>query len=283
MAADVLGAVGAALRAAGGRGLLVADENCPPELFAALPKGAPVLSNRWDLYRTAKERGLDAHFSDFALPTDGGLNLVAASVAKERYLMRHLINRAAQALAPGGCLLLWGGKHTGIKTHAREAGFALGTVPEVRKLGRAYLAQIIRGPAAPQPLDDERYAELRRLDDAGELPIVTKPGMFGWNRIDAGSALLAAQLPALLARLASPARVLDLGCGYGLLALTAHRQGATWITATDNCAAALAACTHNFTALGVHGEVLPSGRAAEIVRAVRRPQPRGWRRARSDG
>ena len=75
MAAEVLGVVSEALRAAGNRGLLVADENCPPELFALLSPGTSVVSNRWDLYRTARERGLDAHFSDFELPTDGTLEL----------------------------------------------------------------------------------------------------------------------------------------------------------------------------------------------------------------
>ncbi len=265
MAAEVLGEVGAALRAAGARGLLVADENCPAELLAALPEGIPVLSNRWDLYRAATERGLDAHFSDFALPGDNSLDLIAASVAKERNLVRHLINRAARALAPGGCLLLWGGKQTGIKTHAREAAAALGSAPEVRKLGRNYLARVTRGAAVPRALDDDHYAELRPLLNYGGLPLFTKPGLFGWHRIDTGSALLAAQLPALFARLGRPARVLDLGCGYGLLALAAHREGAAWVTATDNCAAALAACARNFAAHDIAGEVIPSDCAAEIA------------------
>ena len=265
MAAEVLGVVSEALRAAGNRGLLVADENCPPELFALLSPGTSVVSNRWDLYRTARERGLDAHFSDFELPTDGTLELVAVPVAKERAVVRHLINRAGRALASGGHLLLWGGKHTGIKTHGRDAAAAFGGTPEVRKLGRDYLARVTRGTAAPQPLDDERYTELRPLNDAGDLPMVTKPGLFGWNRVDTGSALLAAQLPALFARLGRPARVLDLGCGYGLLALAAHRQGAAWITATDNCAAALTACARNFAAYDIAGEVIPSDCAAEIA------------------
>lgn len=264
MSADVLAAVRAALLDAGSRGLLVADENCPVELFAALPAGTPVLSNRWDLYRAAADRGLHSEFSDFELPTDTGLELIAAPVAKERAVVRHLINRAGRALAPGGRLLLWGGKHTGIRTHGRDAAAAFGCAAEVRKLGRDYLAVAVRGTAALQLLDDDDYAELRPLLSHAGLPLFTKPGLFGWDRIDTGSALLAAQLPALFARLGVPERVLDLGCGYGLLAVAAQAAGARRITATDNCAAALAACARNFAEHGIAGEVIPSDCAAEL-------------------
>lgn len=265
MAAEVLAEVRAALLEAGPRGLLAADENCPAEFLAALPPGTPVLSNRWDLYRAAAERGLDAQFSDFELPTDASLDLIAAPVAKERAVVRHLINAAGRALAPGGRLLLWGGKHTGVKTHGRDAAAAFGCAPEVHKLGRDYLALVTRGAAAPQVLDDDDYSELRPLLNHGGRPLFTKPGLFGWDRIDAGSALLATQLPALCARLGVPGSVLDLGCGYGLLALAARAAGARTITATDNCAAALAACARNFAEHGIDGAVMPSDCAAEIA------------------
>lgn len=142
---------------------------------------------------------------------------------------------------------------------------ALGGSTRLRKLGRDYLSLTGRGTAPPQPLADDDYAALRPLADSGFGPLFTKPGLFGWHRIDAGSALLTAQLPALFERLGTPRRVLDLGCGYGLLALAAHREGAAWITATDNCAAALAACERNFTEHDIAGEVIPSDCAAEIA------------------
>ena len=264
MATDALAEVRAALLAAGSRGLLVADENCPAELFAALPAGTRVLSSRWDLYRAAGALGLRAEFSDIELPTGADLELIAAPVAKERAVVRHLINRAGRALAPGGRLLLWGGKQTGIKTHGRDAAVAFGSTPEVRKLGRDYLALATRGATAPQPLNDDHYAELRPLLNYDGRSLFTKPGLFGWDRIDTGSALLAARLPELFARLGVPERVLDLGCGYGLLAVAAHGTGAGTVTATDNCAAALAACARNFTEHGIDGEVIPSDCAAEI-------------------
>ncbi|MFP5414637.1 MAG: hypothetical protein ACLGG1_06460, partial [Gammaproteobacteria bacterium] len=121
MRADAAGTVRDALIAAGARGLLVADENCPLDWLTALPAATRVLSSRWDLCAVARRHSLDVSFSDFELPATADLELIACRVPKERAVVRHLINRAWHALAPGGRLLLWGGKQTGIKTHGKEA------------------------------------------------------------------------------------------------------------------------------------------------------------------
>jgi len=74
-----------------------------------------------------------------------------------------------------------------------------------------------------------RPAELLGLDDAisaGALQLVpslqlwSQPGLFSWNRIDPGSALLAEALPNLSGDGA------DFGCGFGFLALQALRSEA---------------------------------------------------------
>ncbi len=265
MRADAAGTVRDALIAAGARGLLVADENCPPEFLAGLPPGTRVLSNRWDLCVAARDRGLDASFSDFELPATADLALIACRVPKERAVVRHLINRAWHALAPGGRLLLWGGKQTGIKTHGKEAATALGGAPEVRKLGTDYLAVATRTGATLPSLDDADYEALRPLLAYGERVLFTKPGLFGWDQIDPGSALLAAQLPQVFADGPAPRALLDLGCGYGYLSVAAHAHGAGAITATDTCAAALLACAKNFAAHGIAGEVVPSDCADGIA------------------
>lgn len=265
MRADAAGAVRDALLAAGARGLLVADDGCPPDLLAALPPGTRVLSNRWDLCTTARSRGLDARFGDFDLPTTADLELIAGRVPKERAVVRHLINRAGRALAPGGRLLLWGGKQTGIKTHGRDAAAAFGGAPEVLKLGNEYLAVATRTAAAPTALDDGDYETLRPLPTCGGPALFTKPGLFGWDRVDPGSALLAEQLATVFAAGGAPRQVLDLGCGYGYLSVAAHARGAGAVTATDNCAAALIACAKNFAAHGIAGQVLPSDCARDIA------------------
>lgn len=265
MRADAAGTVRDALIAAGARGLLVADESCPLDWLTSLPAGTRVLSSRWDLCAVARGHGLDVSFSDFELPATADLELIACRVPKERAVVRHLINRAWHALAPGGRLLLWGGKQTGIKTHGKEAATAFGGESDVRKLGTDYLAVATRTGAKLHTLPDADYETLRPLLAYGGRPLFTKPGLFGWDQIDPGSALLAEQLPAVFAAGGAPASLLDLGCGYGYLSVAAHALGAGAITATDTCAAALLACAKNFAAHGIAGEVVPSDCADGIA------------------
>src|SRR5690606_14598650 len=89
------------------------------------------------------------------------------------------------------------------------------------------------------------------------------PGIFGWNKLDRGSVLLAEQAVAVLSGAALPGAstsdvasgepasgglgsVLDLGCGYGYLLLATADLPFSSRTATDNNAAAIIAAEANF-------------------------------------
>ncbi len=65
-------------------------------------------------------------------------------------------------------------------------------------------------PDAPTGLDEAITEGAPRRDDG--LGLWTQPGIFSWNRIDPGTALLIETMPALSGRGA------DLGCGLGILA-----------------------------------------------------------------
>ncbi|MDY0070366.1 MAG: methyltransferase [Porticoccaceae bacterium] len=247
-----------ALAGAGQRGLLVADENCDDFPFARLGQ-TPVLSNRADIAARARAAGASAHFSDFDFSPwqPGELDLIACRVAKEKAVVHHLANRAAALLAPGGRLVLVGAKQEGIKTFAKTLAARLGGESHTEKHGALYRAELTHGSPPGEPLDDRDYDHLRPVFALGGKPVLSKPGLFGWDRIDPGSALLATALDDFLAGFRQPpARILDLGCGYGYLSLVAAAKGDFAITATDNCAAALLACRGNFTALGIAGEVV---------------------------
>jgi 16S rRNA (guanine1207-N2)-methyltransferase len=70
----------------------------------------------------------------------------------------------------------------------------------------------------------------------------TAPGLFGWNKIDAGSRLLLQHLPADM-----HGHVADFGCGYGYIAVTLSRRypKITKIDAYDAHAQAVAATRRN--------------------------------------
>lgn len=250
-----------ALAEAGARGLLIADENCVDFPFGQLT-GTTVLSNRRDIADAASQAGCITHFCDFDFSPwqAGALDLIAMPVAKEKAIVHHVANSAASLLMPGGQLLLTGGKQEGIKTFAKTLATRLGGEARPEKHGARYRLVLTRGVQPGPPLDDDQYPLLRPVLEIDGQPVFSKPGLFGWDRIDAGSTLLAARFADVLADQAgkadSPRTLLDLGCGYGYLSLMAARCGAFHITATDNCAAALLACGRNFLTQGIDGKVV---------------------------
>ena len=70
-----------------------------------------------------------------------------------------------------------------------------------------------RRPDEPRGLEEAIAAGRPRLDP--ELGLWTQPGLFSWDRLDPGTALLIEALPPLSGRGA------DFGCGLGLLAAAA--------------------------------------------------------------
>ncbi len=248
------------LTEAGSRALLVADENCAGFPFARLA-GSAVLSNRRDIADSAMAAGCATHFSDFDFSPwcPGDLDLICCPVPKEKAVVHHIANSATERLQPGGRLVLTGGKQEGIKTFAKTLAARLGGEGTSEKHGNRYRVVITRGPQPGADLDDGDYQTLRPVLELDGKPVFSKPGLFGWDRVDTGSALLAAQLPAFFAGFSTPpGTLLDLGCGYGYLSLEAARLGHWRTIATDNCAAALLACGRNFTDWGLTGEVLAS-------------------------
>jgi 16S rRNA (guanine1207-N2)-methyltransferase len=256
--------------AAGARGALlwVADEHVDGEVAAAAPVGAgwSALSNRCDVAALLRARGLPTALTDFDFTAlaQAAPEHIVFRVAKEKALVHHVINRALGLLRPGGRLWLAGGKNEGIKTYFDKAAARAGGSCESERFGNQWLGVIARGAELGAPLPDQDYAALRRVPLDGELAVWSKPGVFGWQKLDAGSAFLAAQLAAVWPR--APRRVLDLGCGYGYLSLQAARR---WpqaeIVATDNNVAAVAACTRNFSEFAVRGQCLAADCAAGIA------------------
>ncbi|TQV78070.1 class I SAM-dependent methyltransferase [Exilibacterium tricleocarpae] len=233
--------------------LWFADENASTA-GARLQRGRhPYLtafSNRYDVYQHLCDRGVRSHFCDFdcALLDTVKCNILVYRISKEKPLTHHLINRAYTCLEDGGTLVLCGEKSEGIKSYAKKASVLFGSNATLKKAGRAYITTITKTPAAGPRLDDQHYAELRPIAQVGGTPIYSKPGVFGWNKIDAGSALLIENLAPLLALLpAPPATLLDLGCGYGYLTLASTAITAQRRVATDNNAAALKAAEYNFS------------------------------------
>ena len=137
---------------------------------------------------------------------------------------RHTLALALRALKVGGRLDVMAPKDKGGSRLKKEL---LGFGVEVGESAKAHHRRCV--VVKPETLTgiDEAIAEGAARIVPG-LDAWSQPGVFAWDRIDAGSALLAQHLPALKGAGA------DLGCGYGALATVALRSpGVTALRLVD--------------------------------------------------
>ena len=121
---------------------------------------------------------------------------------------RYAIAQALLALKPGARLLVLGPKDKGGSRIGKDLeSFAFAHEESSKKHHRICVGRGTFDAAAVAAAISE--GEPVRLDETG---LWSQPGVFSWNRIDPGSALLLEHLPALSGKGA------DLGCGIGLLA-----------------------------------------------------------------
>lgn len=168
----------------------------PPADLAAVPEGAtqvsPLIPGSARL-EDAAEASLEAAV------------LLAPPGTMER---RYALALAIRALRPGARLVALAPKDKGGSRLAKELrGFGLAVSDEARRHHRICTAT---RPEAPEGIEPAISGGAPRHID--NLALCTQPGIFSWDRLDPGSALLLRHLPTLSGRGA------DLGCGLGILA-----------------------------------------------------------------
>ncbi len=257
--------------------LLVADENLIDIPFASLDSTVQVLSNRFYIAHQAQLANCKSLFNDFDFSAfaSASFSRVIYRVSKEKPVAHHIINHSLRLLAVDGELILVGAKNEGIKTYARKAAHYFNARATITKHGNYYIATIRTNSASPSDAESRLlslktpYENLAPTIICDDITFYSKPGLFGWNKIDRGSALLAQHLNDFFASFPTPPQtLLDLGCGYGYLSVMAAQtqaENALRIVATDNCAAAIIACQKNFAAFNIAGEVVADDCAGGIT------------------
>ncbi|WP_041523517.1 methyltransferase [Gilvimarinus agarilyticus] len=259
----------------GHRSLWLCDE-AAREFTEQLPQRAGTLfvSNRWDVATRLEQAQHEVTFNDFNLDkiASDSLDTFYYRLSKEKPVVHHIINAAARTLKPGGELIIAGLKNEGAKTILDKAAKRLGCAKATQKNGLAYGARLSKGQLSA-PLDDSDYQRLRPIatlneGTGNELPLWSKPGQFGWQKTDAGSAFLIDTVTSQAMPTGQPLTVLDLGCGYGYLSVCAahsflHGHTAHY-TLTDNNAAALYSARYNCEQLGLSADVVASDAGQEI-------------------
>ena len=133
--------------------------------------------------------------------------------ARQRLENRALLAQAALALAADGILITAQQNTEGAKSLQSDCEALLG---HVRFESKAKCRVIWAGAEAINAELAQAWTLLDKVQPIVDAEFLSRPGVFAWDRIDAGSSLLAQYLPKNLA-----GRGADLGCGYGFLAVRA--------------------------------------------------------------
>ncbi|HYR64683.1 MAG TPA: class I SAM-dependent methyltransferase [Reyranella sp.] len=149
------------------------------------------------------------------------------------------IARGWALLAPGGTLVCAGANADGAASLEKHAARAFGLEGSLSKF-HCRVFWLKRGERAPPGY----WRDLASLRPVGDGSWVSQPGIFSWDRIDDGSALLAQCLPD---DLSGP--VADFGCGWGYLGreVLARSRGIASIDLIDAEHRALEAARANIT------------------------------------
>lgn len=250
-----------------GQCLWIADENL---LSAQLSPSdnIQVITNRIDLEARLLNQGWKVFFSDydFSIIEDNSLDSIIYRVSKEKPVVHHVINESYRCLKPGGQLIMAGDKGEGIKTYFSKGKKLFGdgqSVKATKDIWQVTLHKLKSDKA--EPLDDKDYPTLRVTVADEQFDYYSKPGVFGWDKVDKGSAFLIEHLDQFLMTLPEPPKnALDLGCGYGYLSLNISHLDIP-VTASDNNAAAILACQRNFDRYPINGKVIPASCAEGIT------------------
>lgn len=203
----------------------------------------------------------------------GSLDTALVQLPKGRDLARRWLLQAHRALRPGGLLFLAGANDEGVQPAIRDGkelfcGAAVLDYKKGSRIARFQKPEAAAGaePALPawagQPgIAPGSWIEFIAHTPFGEFDLRSLPGVFSHDRLDPGSGLLLQ----VLARTPAAGRVLDLGCGTGVLGLAAARQGARAADLVDDNLLAVLAARENARRLGLpQARVLPGDGTAPV-------------------
>ncbi|MGD2069487.1 MAG: methyltransferase [Gemmatimonadota bacterium] len=267
---EVAGAFGELLGAPGAGAVAVDPVAADP--FDALdlpgpPAGGSVPVGAW--HRRARDGRPASPWPPASPFRDGPFRTALLRLPRARDELEMASHAAAQRLAPGGRLLVYGAKDEGAGSAAGRLEPLFEAPRSVATGGRCRLVEATRPQAVPglrAGLEAWRIVTGPPHPDVGAERWVSYPGVFAAGRLDEGTALLLGCLDGVVGRGGENARVLDFGCGDGVVAgvLCGRTPGLAPVM-LDVDTVALAAAAENVPAgvpvagdgLGSVGEIPP--------------------------
>ncbi len=200
--------------------------------------------------RALQAQGLTVEFG--AVPT-GEIHYNAALLfhPKEKALADFLLFMARAQLAAGGALWLVGENNGGIRATAKRLQ-AAGIAVEKRDSARHCQLVLVTPKTTGAAFALEDWLDVLAIDIGAEsLAVAALPGVFSAGRLDEGTALL---LETFVAPIAG--RVLDMGCGAGVIGATLKKRNpALAVDMVDNSALAVTASEWTLRESGLSARV----------------------------
>ncbi len=189
-------------------------------------------------------------------------DLVLSHLPRGRAVQEELIRGAAWVLRPGGRFYFVAHKRAGVKGAIAYARGLFGRCGVVRQKKGYHVALAVKPNGLVLSPFADGYVTHAIVLDGVETTLVSKPGVFAWDRLDDGTAALVGAVEISVGN-----AVLDLGCGTGLAGLAAARRTLGGrVVLVDADARAVESARRTLAANGVAGgEVLLSDCASAVL------------------
>ncbi|HOT90587.1 MAG TPA: class I SAM-dependent methyltransferase [Anaerolineae bacterium] len=181
--------------------------------------------------------------ADFAGMSPATCAAALIHLPRGREMQEEAFRLAAAMLIPGGWLVFVGATREGVKSARQQAAAIFGQAGIVARKG-GYHAGLARRPTGDFPFPEIHRTECPIVVDGMPTRLVSYAGVFAAERLDDGAAALIAGM-----QISPGTRVLDLGCGTGLVGLAALRRGAQ-VVLTDVSARAVVSARETLAANG---------------------------------
>jgi 16S rRNA (guanine1207-N2)-methyltransferase len=146
-------------------------------------------------------------------------DVVLCHLPRGREVQRELIRGVARVLRPAGRFYFVASTKAGIKGAIAYARDLFGLCGVVRRKKGYHVAMTVQPTGMTPPRMSDAYVTRTITLDGVETALVSKPGVFAWDRLDGGTACLVDAM-----EIERCDRVLDLGCGTGLAGVAAARR-----------------------------------------------------------
>jgi len=179
---------------------------------------------------------------------DGAFDTLFMLAPKNRAEAAYLFARGFLHLKEGGRFVVAAANDAGGKSlHKMVQAFGIADFEALSK-HKAKAVYGVKGANDQSAIDSAIHAG--GVQDVLEGAYASQPGIFGWNKIDKGSALLTQYIPDDLSGVGA-----DFGCGYGYLSrhVLARCSGVQTLYAIDADARAVECAKVNLTQSSLHG------------------------------